>query len=77
MSHFAHPAYEIDIEEDGAGGAWVTHWTNDNHDDGSCDEDASWREHWKDAERAKQSLGKSRIGCTGMRVDVRVNGKRV
>ena len=69
--------HDIDIDDDGAGGAWVSHATDDNRDTGEASESASWRDHWPDAAKALAAMGASRIGCSGIRVRVRHNGVEV
>ncbi len=66
--------YDIYTGEDGR--AVVHAWTNDNRDDGWCEEDASWELSFPTLDAALRVTGKSRQGCIA-RVVVRVNGRQV
>ena len=55
----------------------VWEWTDDNLDEGVPTESAEWNWTAKDRDAFLKRAGKSRTGCSGVRVFVTLDGKRV
>lgn len=66
---------DVELHDDGT--ATIHTATNDNDDDGWPDPAGteSWSTRWRSWESALRHVGKSRVGMTGIRVTVRVNGR--
>ncbi len=62
----------VELFDDGS--ALVRTETNDNLDQGYPNQTASWEHQWPDAKLALKHVGFSRIGVSGIRVRVYVNG---
>ena len=59
------------------GRAAVRSWTNDDRDLGSPNVEASWEFETDTVEQALQITGTSRIGISGVRVTVTLDGERI
>ena len=55
----------------------VYHWTNDDQDLGYPNIEAGWQEEYKSLDQALRRVGGSRIGVSGVEVEVSLNGKRL
>ncbi len=64
--------YDITTLEDGSATAQA--WTNDNRDRGHETEEATWDLRFPSLEAALRQCGRSRVGCSGIVVTVRVDG---
>ena len=50
-------------------------WTNDDQDRGWPNDDASWELVFDNVEKALKHTGTSRVGVSGVKVEVRLNGE--
>jgi hypothetical protein len=55
----------------------VSESTNDNLDTGYPSQCSSWANQYPNIEAALKHTGKSRIGCSGIRVEVFLNGEQI
>lgn len=70
--------HNIYIETFDDGSALRRDETNDNDDDGYADGTTeSWEFRWKNAETCIKAAGISRIGISGVRVNVYIDGEKV
>lgn len=59
------------------GSIFVREWTDDNLDEGSPNESAEWEWRARDREAFVKRAGKTRTGCSGVKVFVTLDGKRI
>ena len=52
-------------------------WTNDNRDDGTADDEASWTLTYRSRAMFDKCVGRSRVGWAGTVVDVTLDGVRL
>jgi len=76
MTNHAYQDYEVEENEDGTATVYCA--TNDDDDDGHVDcESAHWRLSFKTVAEALKYVGHSRVGVSGIKVTVKLNGEEV